>query len=356
MFKPHTGELIFFWILFGLAGLLTFAVMRPYVTPIFLAIVFAILFSPVHDRMLSWCNGRKTWSALFTVLVVLCVLIIPLIIFGTLLSQEIFSTYSTLAHGEGVFAFIDGAAATVENYLQLFAPSFQLDIDAATYAKEALRWVGANLNNLLSGAFTIFLNLVLVVITMYFLYRDGDKLRDFALRWSPLADNYDQGILQKLTLAIGSVVKGSLATAITQGLLAGIGFAIFGVPSPVLWGVIATITSFIPSVGTAIVTVPVSVFFILSGHPIAGTALLLWSILVVGLIDNVMRPLMIHRGVDIHPFLIFLSVLGGLAYFGPVGFLAGPIILAFFFALLDIYPAIVKGEKIRTPPAATLPH
>lgn len=183
---------------------------------------------------------------------------------------------------------------------------------------------------------------------MFFLYRDGKKLRAFALKWSPLNDDYDESIIAKIETAVSSVVTGALTTAIVQGVMVGIGFSIFGIPNPVLWGVIATIAALIPLLGTGLITMPAGAWLLLTGHIGAGLGLIVWGLVCVGLIDNVLNPYMMKRGMDVHPFLILLSVFGGLVYFGPVGFLAGPIVLAFFFALMEIYPQIVKGRAIST--------
>ena len=179
---------------------------------------------------------------------------------------------------------------------------------------------------------------------MFFFYRDGAKLHDFAVKWSPLADRYDESIIAKLETAISVVVNGALFVSAIQGLTIGIGFVLFGLPNPVLWGAVSVIAALIPVVGTAIITVPAGLYLFFHGDTVSGIGMLVWGGLLVGAVDNLIRPLFIKRGVDIHPFVILLSVLGGLAYFGPIGFLAGPISIAFFYALLDIYPAIVSGK------------
>lgn len=346
MTKPHLGELIFFWLLFAAMGLLSFAVMSPYILPIFLAGVFTILFSPLHVRMKGWVGESESLAALLTVIVVLFLVLIPLIFLIILMSQEVLSLYGALAQGNGSFALVDQATSAVERYIRTFVPSFELHANVYVYLEAGLRWVGQNLNGFLSGILSFITQLILVLIGMFFFYRDGKKLHDFALKWSPLSDNYDEGIIVKLEVAVDSVVKGALTTAIIQGTLVGVGFALFGIPNPVLWGVIATVAAFVPVVGSAIISIPAGVILILSGALWSGVGLICWALFFVGLIDNVTRPMLIHRGVDIHPFVIFLSVIGGLVYFGPVGFLAGPIVLAFFFALLDVYPMIVRGRAI----------
>ncbi len=348
MTKPHTGELIFFWLLFGTVGVLTYGIMSPFLVPIFMAGVFSILFSPLFTRMLVVHKGNHTYAALSTVLLVLCVILVPLIFFGILMFQEVLSIYGSLTQGSVAITYVDNTITLIETHLQRFVPSFEINSNIYVYLESALRWVASHLNTFFSGILSFIFQVFLIIAAMFFMYRDGNKLRAFAIKWSPLADNYDESIISKIEIAVSSVVKGALTTAIVQGFMVGIGFALFGIPNPILWGVVATIAALIPLVGTGLITMPAAVWLLLTGHIGAGVGLIFWGLACVGLIDNVLQPYMMKRGIDVHPFLILLSVFGGLAYFGPVGFLAGPIVLAFFFALLDIYPLVVKGQRLES--------
>lgn len=347
MMKPHMGELVFFWILFGVVGLFAFLIMSPYVTPIFLAGVFTVLFSPIHKRMLRVLSQNVSLAALATVLIVLCLILIPLIFLGVLMFQEVLSIYGTLSQGNLAFTLVDNTIASIESHIRNIVPAFEIHANVYVYIETGLRWLASHLNTFFSGIFSFIFQIFIIIVAMFFFYRDGDKLHAFALKWSPLSDAYDDSIITKIEHAVSSVVKGALTTAIVQGLMVGLGFAIFGIPNPVLWGVVATIAALIPLVGTGIITMPAGAWLLLTGHPFAGAGLIVWGLVCVGLIDNVLNPYMMKKGMNVHPFLILLSVFGGLAYFGPVGFLAGPIVLAFFFVLLEIYPEIVKGRAIK---------
>lgn len=348
--KPQIGELVFFWILFGVVGLLTFTIMSPYLTPLFLAGVFAILFSPIHKRVQEYLKRKDGLAALITVLIVFCAVLIPLIFLGVLMFQEVLSIYGKLMSGTGAFTTIDGLIEIVENFVQSIIPTFEIQSDVYTYLESLLAWAVSHLNSFFTGIVEVAFQIFLIIIGMFFLYRDGERLRAFALKWSPLNDKYDESIIAKVGVAVSSVVKGSLTTAIVQGALVGVGFFVFGIPNPVLWAVVATIAALIPLFGTSIITMPAAVWLLLTGHLFAGVGLLIWSVGLVGLMDNMLRPILMKRGMDVHPFLILLSVFGGLVYFGPVGFLAGPIVLAFFFALLEIYPQVVTGRAITDIP------
>ncbi len=346
MMKPHMGELVFFWLLFGTVGILAFGVMSPFFTPIFLAGVFTILFSPIYRRLLKWHKGSEGLAALSTVTIVLCVILIPLILLGILMFQEVLSIYGSLTGGSVAFTMVDRAIESIESFVQGIIPSFELNANVYVYLETALRWLASHLNTFFSGILSFVFQIFLIIVAMFFFYRDGGKLRQFAIKWSPLADSYDESILAKIELAVSSVVKGALTTAIVQGVMVGIGFTLFGIPNPILWGVIATIAALIPLLGTGLITMPAAAWLIFTSHVGPGVGLIIWGLVCVGLVDNVLQPYMMKKGIDVHPFLILLSVFGGLAYFGPVGFLAGPIVLAFFFALLEIYPQVVKGADI----------
>ncbi len=348
MTKPSVGELVFFWILFGIVGLLTFAILSPYAVALFLSGIFAIVFYPLYDRLQQFFRGRETLAALIVVLLIFFLVLAPFIYFGILLFKEIVEMYGTLTQGGGgITASINNLSVFAERHIQKFIPDFQMQTNAAAYIGDLLTWAAKHLNGFFSGVVSLFFQLFLTVVSIFFLLRDGARLRNFAIKWSPLPDQYDKSIIAKIETAVSSIVKGTLLTAVIQGLLIGLGFAFFGVPNPVLWGVVGTIAALLPLVGTGAVIIPAGAWLLYIGHIPQGIGLILWGVCCVGLIDNILRPLFIQRGVHVHPFLILLSVLGGLAYFGPVGFLAGPVVLTFFFVLLGIYPQIIKGHPIE---------
>jgi predicted PurR-regulated permease PerM len=176
-----------------------------------------------------------------------------------------------------------------------------------------------------------------MLFALFYLLRDGGKLKQDLILLSPLADDYDIKIFLKLKQAIRSVVVGSLVVGLIQGILTGIGFFIFGVPNPALWGSFAVIAALIPGIGTSLVIVPgILYLFFISTH-LHALGMLIWGILAVGFIDNFLGPMLVNRGVHVHPFLILLSVIGGLSFFGPIGFIAGPLLVALLVALLEIY-------------------
>ncbi len=346
MNKPLASELIFFWVLFAVTGILAFFVFSPYITALFLALVLAIMFAPIHTWIFQRFHMRDTFAALLSTVLVALFILTPLIFFGVLLFGEVADAYFAIVNRPEGLSLINQYAHQFEAFVKTYVPSFQITIDAEQYIGSALGWIATNLNSFFSGLFGGILNFFIILVALFFFFRDGDALRASLIRWSPLSDKRDESILERISRAVGSVVKGSLLIAMIQGVLTGLGFFVAGVPNPVLWGAVAMFAALIPSVGTAIVNIPAVVFLLTTGHVGAGVGLLIWALAIVGTVDNFLRPILIERGIHMHPFIILLSVLGGLAFFGPIGFIAGPVLMALFFALAEIYPNIMKGTAI----------
>ncbi len=336
--KTHTLEIGFFITLIVGVLFLIFSIFEPYIGALFLAIVFAILFDPVYEFLLGKIKlkSKKTVSALITVLIMVLTILLPLIFFGSLIFQEarvLVENSSTLLLGD--------KAVALKDYIENIIP---VSIDVVGYAQQGLNVIVSNLGGFFAGFLQMAVSIFLVIIALFFFLKDGEVFRRRLVALSPLSDNYDEGILEKVRTAINSVVRGALTISFIQGILTGVGFLLFGVPNPALWGGVAVIASLIPMVGTPIVIVPAVAYLFVSGYTVAAFGLLAWGIFVVGLVDNFLRPILIEQGVKVHPFLILLSVFGGIGYFGPIGFLAGPVVLSLLVALLEIYPSILAAH------------
>ena len=211
-----------------------------------------------------------------------------------------------------------------------------VSLDFEQYLKQGLSWILNHLGAVFSNFANMLATAFLFLISLFYLLKDGPKLRKKIIYLSPLNDADDETIINKLELAMSSVIKGNFVIAMIQGTLTAIGFAIFGVPNYILWGTAAAVTSLIPTLGTSLVFIPAIIVLFFSGQYFPALGLLIWDVLAVGLIDNLLGPKLIGRGMKLHPLLILLSVLGGIVYFGPIGILLGPIIISLLFVLLDI--------------------
>ena len=341
--KQKILERGFFLILLLVGVALLFFIFKPYLLALFVGILFAILFAPVYENIYNRLNGRPNISSFITVFLVLVVILIPLFVLGAVLFQEAKDATIHLQSGDGAIFFLEKKIIVIEGYVNNLAPDVNFDIDLRKYIGNGIGWIAKNLDVLFSEIAKGTVNLFLMIISLFFFLRDGDKIKKIILKWSPLDDKYDERILEKMTTAVSSVIKGTLFIAAIQGFLSGIGFALFGVPSPVLWGFVATIAALIPGVGTGLVLIPAVLYLYFSSAPIwALVGIIAWGVGVVGIVDNFLRPIFIEKGVKIHSFLILLSVCGGISFFGPIGFLAGPITLSFVFALIDVCPKVLR--------------
>jgi predicted PurR-regulated permease PerM len=336
--NPTRYQIAFYAFVTALVAVLAFFVFEPYITPVFLAIVFAVVFHPLH-RFMKRRIASDSWSAAATLSVIVVAILIPALFISTLLFQEATSLYASLSSGPetGLLAQVTGA---IEGRLSTLFPSTTVDI--AEYLNRGLSWAVSNLGAFFSSFFSLIITLLLMLLSLFYFLRDGQTLLARLISLSPLSDKYDERLIKKLEAAVNSVIRGSLIIALIQGVLSGLGMAIFQVPNPVLWGTLAAVAALIPNLGTSLVLLPAIIYLGVAGEAWQAFGLLIWGIAFVGIIDNVLAPALIQRGIAIHPFLILLSVLGGIGFFGPVGFVAGPLILAFLVALVEMYPLIVK--------------
>lgn len=345
----HKLELYFFFTILVFILVVSFYIFSPFLYSLILAIIAAIVFNPLYNRIYSAIKPRESLSALLTLFIVLTTVLIPLILIATQIFREAESVYNNLiAGGSGsnsnIQLIIHNINAWLAQNFGLTANPININLDIDTYLKSALSWLFQNVGSLVSSIAGFTVNLFVFFFAFYYLLKDGKRLRKSLISLSPLADKYDEQISSKLELAVNSIIKGSVVVALIQGTMTGIGFLIFGISNPAFWGAIAAIAALIPGLGTALVVVPGIIFLILNGKLIAGIGLLIWGLLAVGLIDNFIGPKLVQRGVQIHSFFILLFALGGLSFFGPLGFLLGPIVLSLLFALIDVYSLISKEE------------
>ena len=337
-------ELYFLLILLAGIFVLAFYIFKPFLYALTLAIVFATVFEPVHKKALIITRDRSAIAALLATVSVLIVVIVPLTLLGTQILQEASGFYASLTAGGGATEFSRGVSDVLQS-LAKYSPVPIEALDVDEHLKHGLSWLLQNLGSLFANVAKAIAGIFIFLIALYYLFKDGHKLKRAVVVLSPLKDTYDETIFSKLALAINSVVRGNLAVAIIQGILTAVGFTIFGVPNAVLWGSVAAITALIPGIGTALVIFPAIIFLFISGEALSAFGLLLWGVMAVGLIDNFLGPKLASRGMRLHPFLILLSIFGGIGFFGPIGFLLGPIILSLLFALLEIYSLISKAKE-----------
>lgn len=322
-------------------SVLIFFIFLPFMEVIILSMIFAIVLHPLYRIISKFLKGREGISAFLVVLLFVLVIIVPTSFLATQILKESTDLYSELTSNTE-FNYLQKITTVIETPIQRFYPGFSLDL--GQYVGVGTDLVIKNLSAIVSSVFTLVMGTILMFISLYFFLRDGSNFKKILIGLSPMNNKYDEHIFSKIKTTIFSTVKGVIVIALIQGLLAGIGMKIFGVPNATLWGTASALASLVPGLGTAIVFIPaVSYLFIIGNTPFA-IGLLLWGILIVGLIDNFLGPYLYSRGTQTHQLIMLFAVLGGLSFFGPVGFLFGPIVVALFFSLIEIYQTIILNE------------
>jgi len=340
----NTRDLQIYFFLALLIGILTlvFFIFLPYLSVFVLAATFALVFQPLHQKILRLMRQNEGLAAFLSTVIVMTVILVPLFLFSFQLIQEARGLYTDLTTGKNT-VLPKEVATLIKDRLQKFIPGISFNLDQ--YLRQLLESLVQNFGSVFSTFSKFFINFVLSLFALYYFFKDGDRFKNSMISLSPLTDEHNRMILKKLQVTVSSVINGTLIVALIQGALAGLGFFIFGLPNPVLWGFMTVIAALLPVIGTALVTMPAGFYLLLTGQVLQGIGVIAWGIAIVGTIDNILRPKLIQRKINIHPFFILLSVIGGIAFFGPIGFLIGPLVLSLLFALLDIYPTIVLKSE-----------
>lgn len=339
------SELYFLFFLLTGIFILAFFIFKPFIYALIFALVFATIFDSVNEYILAFTHGKRGVSAFLSTLFIFVVVLIPAMFLCIQIFHEATGLYSLIAQNGSVFDFSRGVIGEIEKLNRFIPASVEYSIDVSEYFRQGLGWLLQNLGPLFSNVAKIMLDTFVFLVALYCLFKDGHKLKATVISLSPLRDTLDETIFAKLGLAINSVIKGGLLVALIQGILTTIGFAFFGVPNAVLWGSVATVAALIPGIGTALVLIPGIIYLYFSGEVAFALALLVWGMIAVGLIDNFLGPKLVGRGTKLHSFLILLSILGGIVFFGPIGFLLGPLVLSLLFVLIEIYFTINKEYK-----------
>ncbi len=325
-------------------AILTIIIFIPFLTPLVLAVSLAVIFGPVYRLILRTffkSKEKSTMAALATLLLVVILVLIPGFFVVTKMYAEIQDMYYFLTE-EGsrssVITLLNSLSDTLSRMFFNIYPSVSFDSFSVTdYLQQGLEWAFGHVDTLFTGLGKVLLGIFVTFFALFYFLRDGKEFKKQIIAVSPLLDRDDEHIFQKLERAVYSIVGGSLIVSVIQGVLTGIGFALFHVPDYTVWGSVAAVAALIPGVGTSLVIVPGILYLFFTGSTGYALGLLIWGLLAVGLIDNLLGPVLVNKGIKIHPFMILLSVLGGLTFFGLIGFILGPLVLAFLFALLEIY-------------------
>ncbi|MFA6412659.1 MAG: AI-2E family transporter [Syntrophales bacterium] len=339
---------ITFYILLGLATLLFIYLMKPFFFPIFWAAVIATIFMPAHQYFCRKVKSRSL-SATIVLLMIMLIIILPAGVIGSLLLNESLALYNAL----------DVSSASIEQQLQNFSGKItanpylsRMHIDTAFLtanlaegAKNIANYIIYNLRDLTQNTIVFAVNFSIMLYTLFFFIRDGDKFVRMIMKLLPLDEAREILILERFSSTARATLKVTLIIGGIQGILGGLIFFLTGVKGALTWGTMMVFTSIVPAIGCSLVWAPAGIVMAMMGHFWEGMIILAFGIIVISHVDAVLRPLLLGHDVQMHTLLIFLSTLGGLALFGISGFVIGPVITSLMQAFWQMHDELSKSKK-----------
>jgi predicted PurR-regulated permease PerM len=315
-------------------------ILWPFFGAVLWAVILAILFAPPYRRLLKSKRPRRTLAALATLGVILVLVILPLTLLTALLVQEGAAVYERIQSGEfDIGRYFQQTFNALPGWLKGLLDRFGLTNLGLIQArlsdalKTSSQFLAGRALNLGQNTLNFVLSLFVMLYLLFFLLRDGDTLVETIRAAIPLHPERLRTLAGRFTGVIRATVKGTLVVAVVQGALGGLIFWLLGIHAPVLWAALMAVLSLLPAVGAALVWLPVAVYFVATGAIWQGIVLTAYGVLVIGLVDNVLRPILVGKDTRMPDYVVLISTLGGIAVLGINGFVIGPVIAAMFIAV-----------------------
>jgi len=315
----------------------------PFYTAILWAVILAIVFHPVQLFLVRRLNGRQGLAALLSVLMCICLVIIPVVVILASIAQESAGLYQQVTSEEfDLRGRVEQIASAVPSFIERWTPiklgNFpDLREKFSAGIVQASQSVAGRLVNAGETTLTFFIGSGVMLYLLFFLFRDGEKQVAKIQRAMPLSDDYSRQFLEKFTSVINATVRGNVIIAIIQGTIGGVTFWALGIEAALLWGVVMTLFSMLPAVGAAIVWAPAALVLMFSGAWLKAVILVFVGLLIIGLIDNLLRPPLVGKDAKLPDYVVLVSTVGGMALIGINGFVVGPLIAALFISAWSLF-------------------
>ena len=335
------------FLLLLLAATLAFAwILQPFYGAVLWAIVGAVIFAPLNRERLRSMRGRSNLAASVTVLIIIAMVILPLVMIVVSLAQEASNLYAKVQSGEYDLA----------RYIQRVfdvLPSWAIDLldrfnlTNLTTVRETLasglmkggQVLAPQALSIGMSTFDSMIDLGIMLYLLFFLLRDGNALAKRIKVTIPLRTDQKAALFRRFADVVRATVKGGILVAIAQGALGGLAFWFLGIHAPLLWAVLMAFLSLLPAIGAGLVWLPVAIYFLASGAVWQGISLITYGVLVIGLVDNILRPFLVGKDTKLPDYVVLISTLGGIEVFGLNGFVIGPLIAAIFMVTWEIFSA-----------------
>ncbi len=359
--SPALEHRTLLWLVVGVSAAFA-VVLLPYIGAVLWAVFIAIVFGPAHQRALKRLHNRKNLAALLTLLVIVVIVILPLAMLGASIVQQASVAYQKVRAGDVQFAqyfqrVLDVLPGWLRTALDRFGVGDLLSLqqtitDALTRSGQAITTRVVVFGQ---DALDFFVAFFVMLYLLFFLLRDGTALEKSIASAVPLQTHHTRRLLDQFATVVRATVKGNIVIALIQGVLGGAAFWVLGLPGPLLWGALMAMLSLLPAVGAALVWVPVAIYYFATGALWAALGLTLWGVLVIGLVDNLLRPVLVGRDTRMPDYLVLIATLGGIAVFGLNGFVIGPVIAAMFLVAWDLFSSVRRQRNEVQRHAAPVP-
>lgn len=331
-------------------------VLLPFLSVLLWAVVFAVLFQSTYQRVLARTPQSRSLAAAYTTSLVFFVIILPILGMGLAVSSQL---QDVLQHGPARLSQWFQQAHFLQRGLPVLQHRFGVGEEQV---RDGIQQLTSHISsilvegtvNVVGGMIEFVVALAMIMFTLYYCFRDGERMVAVLADWIPLETSRSRELLRRIADLIHASVYGVVVLAMIQGALGGLAFWVLGIPSPLLWGLLMAMLATIPMLGTFVVWIPAAIYLGVQGSLAAAVGLCLWGTLVIGASDNLLRPVLVGQRTQMHELLIFFSVLGGLDAFGILGILMGPVLMALATALLSAfratdYPDLVRAPSLHSP-------
>ncbi|MFY8104657.1 MAG: AI-2E family transporter [Ramlibacter sp.] len=331
-------------------------ILWPFMGAVLWAVAIAIVFEPVHARVREQTGQRATLASLLTLALIVLIVILPLILVGSAVVQEAAAAVQKIRGGQVNFGqYLQMVVAALPEWVRNLLDRLGLMNLAALQQQLASLLAGSgqfittHLLGLGQNTLDFVVALFVMLYLLFFLLRDGRTLSHHIAQTLPLRPEHAQRLLAQFVTVVRATVKGNIVIAVVQGVLGGVAFAVLGLPGALLWGTLMSLLSLLPAVGAALVWGPVAAYMLFTGQVWSAVGLTLWGVLAIGLVDNVLRPILVGRDTRLPDYLVLVTTLGGIAVFGINGFVIGPVIAAMFLVAWNLFASLRRQVQDDTP-------
>jgi predicted PurR-regulated permease PerM len=326
-------------------------VLLPFYGAIFWGVVLAILFAPMHQHLLKLVRQRRNLAAAITTVLFFISVFVPLAFIATILLNEASVEYEKIHSGQRDFgAYLQQVMTSLPAWIVDILAKFgvtdisTMKLSFSGAVKQGSQFIATKAFSIgqLTAEFAISVGIMLYLL--FFLLRDGSFVAEKIKHAIPLESEHKKQLFGKFATVIRATVKGNVVVAAVQGSLGGLMFWFLDIQGALLWGLFMAVMSLVPAVGAGLIWAPVAFYFLITGATWQGITLTLYGIFVIGLIDNILRPILVGKDTQMPDYVVLISTLGGISIFGINGFVIGPMIAALFIATWDIFAT----EKSKT--------